>query len=379
MAPVRDVTDERDVRDDTGRWGAAGPMSSWMPRSEYVPLVYLANLLWQPFFDPDSSWQDWAVVAAVVALFVPMHVLAHHPDRRVQRAALVATVVLGTAATFLNVGAPVLFVYAAANAAAVERDRLLRWQVGLTALCGVLAVVSPIPLPFRLYGVLPPMVFIWLIGWLVQADARREEESARLRIDNVRIEQLATADERERIARDLHDLVGQSLTGLVVKAQLVQGLLATDPELAGMHAADLEAGARDALAQVRAAIDGLGQVSLADEVDTAARTLEAAGVELVADVSIDHNPPGPLVERILALALREATTNVVRHARARTCTVTLARWEGRWQLVIADDGVGGTTDEGNGLRGMRERVVAVGGTVRRDGSAGTRVTVSVPT
>lgn len=354
------------------------PMSSWMPRSEYLHLVYLANLLWQPIFDPGRSWVDWAVVVGVVVLFVPIYVLSHHPDERTRRAALVATVVLGTAATLVNVGASVLFVYAVANAAWLDRTRLVRWQVGLTALCGVLAVVSPIVWPYRLFGILPAVVFVWLVGWLVQADARRAEESERLRIDNVRIEQLATADERERIARDLHDLVGQSLTGLVVKAQLVQGLLATDPELASTHAADLETGARDALAQVRSAIDGLGQVSLADEVDTAARTLAAAGVSLTADVSFDGQPPGPLVERILALAVREATTNVVRHARAGTCTITLARWDDRWQLVIADDGVGGTAREGNGLRGMRERVVAVGGTVRREGSDGTRVTVAVP-
>lgn len=355
------------------------PMSVWMPAGEYAQLAYLANLLWQPFFDESSTWVDWAIVVGIVVAFVPIYILGHHPDPRRKRFALAATVVLGTVGTFLNVGASVLFVYAIAEVAWLDRRRVFAWQVGLTALCALLVAVSPVPWPFRLYGVLPSAIFIWIIGRLVTADARRHEEAERLRIDNVRIEQLATADERERIARDLHDLVGQSLTGLVVKAQLVQSLLPADPDGAGVQAADLEASAREALAQVRRAIDGLGQVSLHDEVDMARRTLAAAGVALVAHVAVDGRPPGPLLERILALVVREATTNVVRHAGADTCNVTLRRDPDRWLLVVSDDGVGGDDGEGNGLRGMRERILAVGGTVTRDGTDGTRLTVAVPT
>jgi two-component system sensor histidine kinase DesK len=353
------------------------PTWPWMPAGEYIHLVYLTNLLWQPFFDDTASGFDWAVVVVVVVTFVPVYVLAHHPDPRRKRVALVATVTLGTVASMANIGASVLFVYAVANVAWLDRRRVLRWQVGLTGLCGVLLLVSSVPWPFRLYGILPSVVFVWIIGRLVTVDARRHEEAERLRVDNVRIEQLATADERERIARDLHDLVGQSLTALVVRAQLVQSLLPTDREGAMAQAADLEAQARDALVQVRSAIDGLGQVSLRDELDTAERTLAAAGVDAVVEVT-DADQPGPLVERILALGVREASTNVVRHARASTCAITLDREDGRWVLVVADDGVGGQVVEGNGLRGMRERVLAVGGTVHRDGTVGTRITVEVP-
>lgn len=360
--------------------GSTGAFPDWFPPSELLHLVYLSNLLWQPIFDPTSSWVDWAIVGALVVLFVPLYVASHHRDQRIRRWALVATVVLGTIATLVNVGASVLFVYAAAAAAWAHPRRLVQWQLGLTGLCGVLIVVSPIPWPFRLWGMLPSMVFLWLIGRMVRGDVQAHREAERLRIDNVRIEQLATADERERIARDLHDLVGQSLTSLVVQAQLVQSLVEVEPAAAVTHAADLEVRARDALAQVRAAIDGLAEVWLDDEVAAAHRTLAAAGVTLVADVpTTGADRPGPLLERTLALALREATTNVVRHARATTCRVTVSRTPHGWDLVVADDGVGGIADEGNGLRGMRERVVALGGRVARDGRGGTRVTVRVPT
>lgn len=380
---IDDVVGDADLevarRSSAPWWSADAPMSQWMPPSEYVQLVYLTNLLWQPLIDPTASLWDWVAVLVIVVTFVPLWILSHHPDRRVRRFALVATVVLGVVATPVNVGAAVLFVYASASAAWLDRQRLVPWQVGLTLLCVVLTVVSPVPFPFRLYAMLPVVMFIWMIGWLVQADARRSEHAQRLRVDNVRIEQLATANERERIARDLHDLVGQSLTGLVVKAQLVQGLLPDHPEQAAVQAADLEGGARDALAQVRTAIDGLGQVSLEDELDTAARSLEAAGVGLeVHGATAATSTLGPLVERILALAVREATTNVIRHASAHTCTIDLEQDATRWRVDITDDGVGGAAPDGNGLRGMRERVMAVGGTVHRTGRDGTRITIEVP-
>jgi len=254
--------------------GSTGAFPDWFPPSELLHLVYLSNLLWQPIFDPTSSWVDWAIVGALVVLFLPLYVASHHRDQRIRQWALVATVVLGTIATLVNVGASVLFVYAAAAAAWAHPRRLVQWQLGLTGLCGVLIVVSPIPWPFRLWGMLPSMVFLWLIGRMVRGDVQAHREAERLRIDNVRIEQLATADERERIARDLHDLVGQSLTSLVVQAQLVQSLVEVEPAAAVTHAADLEVRARDALAQVRAAIDGLAEVWLDDEVAAARRTLQ---------------------------------------------------------------------------------------------------------
>lgn len=351
---------------------------SWMPGSEWLHLVYLANLLWQPIFNPGRTWLSWVIVVTVVVLYVPLYVAAHHPVTRVARRALWATIALGTAVTLVNVGGAVLFVYAAANAAWIDRRHLLRWQAGLTTWVGLLTLVSPIPMPYRVWGVLPSVAFIWLIGWMVRGEVLAHEAAERLRIDNVRIEQLATANERERIARDLHDLLGQSLTALVVKAQLVRSLLPDDPDGAVAHADDLEGSARDALHQVRAAIDGLGEVSLLDELDTARRTLAAADVALEVEIDRTSPGPGPLVERTLALALREATTNVVRHSGARSCRIELVRVTNEWCLEVADDGVGSHADEGNGLRGMRERIVAIGGSVRRDGSDGMRLAVRVP-
>lgn len=225
---------------------------------------------------------------------------------------------------------------------------------------------------------LPSLVFVWIIGLESRRGAANIAEAERLRIDNVRIEALATAAERDRIARDLHDLLGQSLTGLVVRAQLVGRLAAVDPDAAAEEAVGLEEHARIALEQVRAAVSGLSDVSLDDELEAARQVLAAAGVDADVRLTTDARP-GALVERSLALALREAVTNVVRHAHAGSCRIELSRLDDTWRLEVHDDGRGGEHTEGAGLRGMRERVAAVGGGVERWSDRGTAVRVTVPT
>lgn len=362
--------------------GSARRLPDWLPTwfssTELIHLIYLSNLGWQPFFDPSPGVGKWVIVATVVVLFVPLYIASFHPSVPLRRAALICTVVLGVAATVVNVGGSVLFVYAGVMAAYLYGRRGLHWLVGLSLLMGLLAVVSFVPHPYRLLGILPSFAFLWIIGLQEQDAAERERDAERLRIDNVRIEQLATAAERERIARDLHDLLGQSLTSLVVRAQLVQSLTSTDPDDAAAQAAHLEASARDALRQVRAAVGGLSQVSLADEIDTAVRGLQAAGMQVTTDIP-PQATPNPLVERSLALALREATTNVIRHSHATHCRIRLCDDDGTWRLEVDDDGRGGISLEGHGLRGMRERITAIGGHVSRSGAPrGTHVTVTVP-
>lgn len=344
---------------------------------QWLYLLYLANLAWQPLFDPTASWVDWAIAAGIIALFVPLFVLSFRRRERSASTALVATVVLGFAATLVNVGASVLFVYAAAMVAERERKHALRWNVGMTFLLFLLAAISPVPYPYRLWGVLPSLAFLWIVALQTQSEVAQRTESERLRIESVRTGELATAAERERIARDLHDLLGQSLTSLVVRAQLIQTLATADPGAVAAQAQQLEESARTGLEQVRTAVSGLHELALDDEVETARRTLAAAGIDATVHVPAEV-VPSPLVERSLALALREAVTNVVRHAGAAACTISVVRADELWRLEVTDDGRGGDAPEGNGLRGMRERIAAVGGRVELLAGRGTSVVVTVP-
>jgi signal transduction histidine kinase len=192
------------------------------------------------------------------------------------------------------------------------------------------------------------------------------------------VHRLAKVAERERIARDLHDVLGHTLSLITLKAELGGRLLAQ-----GGHAGrvreeitDIERVARHGLAEIRAAIGGNAVDSFDAELESAVTTLQTAGVE----VSIRHDAHAIAAaqEGVLALVLREAVTNVVRHARATRCCISVQKARDQHVLDVSDDGQGGAWSEGLGLRGIRERVESVGGSVSWDTAAGTHLTVNLP-
>jgi len=169
---------------------------------------------------------------------------------------------------------------------------------------------------------------------------------------------LTVATERDRVARDVHDVLGHSLTAVTVKAELAERLVDVDPERAKAELAQIQKLTRGALAEIRATVGGLRVARLTDEIDAARDALADAGITV--DVPADPAVVDPSHRVVLAWALREAVTNVVRHSSASTCRIEL----GTDWLVVADDGHGlRSRREGNGLRGLRERVGAAGGEV----------------
>jgi len=350
----------------------------WWRTSDWWYLSYLVLLLFPLAFNPEAGVFHWVGTGVVVALFLPVFAIAAKGDERARRRCTLAATLLGIAAVWVNSGASVLFVYAAAWAGTfTPRRDAQRSLLALTGVLVLLTAASPVPLQYRLWAFLPAIIFVWIIGVATMEDADREREQQQLRIDNARIEHLATATERERIARDLHDLLGHALTSVVVRAQLIQRVAAEDPQRAVAEAAEVERTARDALANVRATVAGWRHTSLDDELEAARAALAAAEIEL----HVERDPavrPAPTVEAALALSLREAITNVVRHAHATTVRVTIGVVDGEVALRVADDGRGASGPEGGGLTGMRDRIAALGGRVERAVSAGTTVTVCVP-
>lgn len=167
---------------------------------------------------------------------------------------------------------------------------------------------------------------------------------------------LAIVEERERVARDVHDVLGHSLTVVTVKAELAERLVDLDPERAKGELAEIQALSRQALAEIRATVGGLRVARLGDELASARTALAGAGIE--AHVPEDPGVVDPRHRTVLAWVLREATTNVVRHSDADACSVELATN----RLTVRDDGRGiDGRPEGNGIRGLRERVEAAGG------------------
>ncbi|MGH3444886.1 MAG: sensor histidine kinase [Nocardioidaceae bacterium] len=190
----------------------------------------------------------------------------------------------------------------------------------------------------------------------------------------------AVAEERERFSRDLHDLLGHTLSVMVVKAEAVRRLAHRDPDAVAAHAADIEQVGRGALLEVRDAVDAMRMPSLEEELDGARRALHAAGIETTVSSPTGQMP----VETAAAFAwvVREGATNVLRHSGAAHCRIEIHDGAGALSLTVADDGIGSTPrrdDREGGLDGLRRRVVAAGGRLDVDPDAeGFRLTARIP-
>ncbi|MCW2685489.1 MAG: sensor histidine kinase [Mycobacterium sp.] len=214
-----------------------------------------------------------------------------------------------------------------------------------------------------------------LAGWGV---VHLVERNAQLAAAREEIARLAVAEERNRFARDLHDLLGHSLTLVAIKAELASRLIRLAPERAEAEIADVQRLAREALADVRSAVGGYREVSLGAELARARSALTAAGIEAELPTATSDVPEDR--HELFGWAVREGITNVVRHSEAKHCRVRLTARE----VEITDDGHGPGTEPvngvGHGLVGLRERVAAIGGTltVGRSAEGGFALRIGMP-
>ncbi len=237
-----------------------------------------------------------------------------------------------------------------------------RWSVvgvvGVTLGSGALLLASSLFAHLWPLLLLPALIggFGLLVRRLTQADENRQAMQRTL----------AVAAERDRVARDVHDVLGHSLTVISLKADLAERLVDRDPQRAKGEIVDIQRLTRQSLAEIRATVAGLRVARLSDERDTAAAALRDAGISARLPEDGDVVDPGHRIT--MAWALREAVTNVIRHSGARRVDIT---WGPTW-LEVVDDGRGlRGRREGSGLTGLRERVRQSGGRIEiTDGMPG---------
>lgn len=337
----------------------------WLPPKRYglSPWLYLAYLaflfihhLGRPQFRTDLFTGD----LLVLALFLPVYFASWRVHWRWQ--ALLGAVMLGLGlwAAQWNPGAAALAIYCAALGGFYPDSRH-----GLLHLGGTLLMLAAgaYLLQLSYWFWLPAAGMSAIIGLLNVLQSERERSREQLLRKQEEVEYFATRAERERIARDLHDLLGHTLSVITLKAELASKLLDRDPARARNEIRDIEHTAREALAQVREAVQGYRHSDLTRELARLCSALEVAGVRCDTDNTLGELPPA--ISNVLSLALREAITNVIRHARATHCAIRLHEQDGVIELSVRDNGnapvAANRDDEGNGLRGMRERAAILGG------------------
>lgn len=343
----------------------------------YVWLAYSVFFFIEPILRRSRAY--WMQQTPIFLVFLALYVAyVHFETRRVRLPLIAAIFVLGAATIPFNVGGSSFFIYVAALLPfCVESAGLLVGAMLLEVLTLLVESHFFRSNPFN-YSITGFFVLVVGVSNLFVAQGKRADQKLRAaQEENVA---LAAVAERERIARDLHDVLGHTLSVIVLKAELAGRLMGRDDGRAAAEIADVERTARTALAEVREAIGGYRAKGIAAEIDQARLTLDAAGVSLRCD-----SPPPALPAReetVLSLAMREAVTNIVRHAGATECRMRFGTTaDGFASLAVEDNGAGtaeSKSREGNGLRGMRERVQELGGRLRIEAEVGTRLVIEVP-
>ena len=340
------------------------------------PLPWLAYLPFYalPWFWTHPGKADLMIGAAGMAIFLPAYIIGSQwkGARLVAAAAVVLAVGLAVSSSG---GAWTVFpIYAAAMLGQLKPPKHALMAIGVVT---VATTATGLLLAQPILFWLPGTFLLVLTGGATVSREAFYDRTVALLATQEEVRRLAGTAERERIARDLHDVVGRTLTLIALKADLAARLIARDAAAAEAEMRAVGDAARSGLAEVRAALQGQVGGSLAQEAKSSLAALEAAGVEVRLRGDSGEVPPD--AGAVLAMTLREAVTNVIRHAAAHLCTIEIAATQAGAQLTVLDDGRGGTFREGNGLTGMRQRLAAAGGTLSvRSGAGGTRLVADLP-
>ncbi len=340
---------------------------------DYIWLIYSLFFLIDPVERHSRvAWVEFAIAYALFLLCYFGMVLSR--TQRWKIGYLVGLALLGVVYFRYNEGAAGMFIYTAALAPFVTES--ISFGVGAILVSALVTVAEGVKLGYSDWNWGICAAFCVTVGAANLVASQRMRAGRKLGLAYEEIAHLSRVAERERIARDLHDVLGHTLSVVVLKSELAGKVMDRDPERARREIGEVEEIARKALSEVREAITGYRADGLAAEIVRAQKALDAAGVALEVADAAPHLPPAE--ETVIALIVREAVTNIVRHAQAQHCRLLVESRGESTTLMVEDDGRGGIREEGNGLRGMRERAESLGGRLRIESGAGTRLLVEIP-
>ncbi len=355
--------------------------SPWIPsRYGKAPYFWMLSFVifgWKYLYETPSSLELILILLSVI-IFLPLYLYSFwgHGWRVVL--CIVAVAGLGLGWANFNFGGSSFVIFAATMCSRFERKQDA--YLGLLLVLAAAALASYV-FRFSTYFWIPAVIFSIpsAMGAIIGEQLGRANEKIFRKQEEV--EHLAALAERERIARDLHDLLGHTLSVITLKAELARKLFDKDQLACRNEIVDIENTARQALAEVRSAVLGYRDTGLAHELRGAKNTLGSAEVQLETEIETVQMPPA--IENIVALALREAVTNIIRHSNATACYLSLKLHEQRLCFRFADNGELDPKrlpdiQKGNGLMGMRERVRAMGGEMTISIDQGLAIAIQIP-
>lgn len=364
-------------------WFVPAPDSSAADELRQGKAPWAIHLLWSawifitPLLDPQGYTRAWFLFTlATYPIFIAIYLKAHYAScRHMHYYGLgVASLCLLTLPWYPSGLSYLIF----------GCTMFLKWRASFRARVGLLLLINALYIalawragyPWAMLISMPAMALI--ICTVIIVEIKNRERDAALRLSQEEVRRLAATAERERIGRDLHDLLGHTLSLITLKLELSRKLFDRDSAAARRELEEAERVARHALAEVRAAVTGIRSTDLAAELASARLLLESSAVHLDYDKLPDSLPQD--VERTLALVIREATTNIHRHADATEACVRFTHTADNLEMQIHDNGKGGLVAHGNGMSGMCERVRAIGGSLQIDSPSrrGTRLLINVP-
>ncbi|MCR8642816.1 sensor histidine kinase [Paenibacillus sp. N1-5-1-14] len=382
----------------------------FIPASEgIVPLVSLANLL-IPILILFLSEPPLKIGIGLVLML--MFIMAYREQywRKAQALWFIAGQLLVIVA-FMFFYHPVYAYMGFLVAMSLSKQNLRFMQI-VAALFALIVVLLSIPLVEKaglviIFVMLPPLFGVSGMPFIVRGQENYKLMAERLKAATEQLERMAQQEERQRIARELHDTLGHTMSLLALKGELTSKLITRAPEKAQKEAQEITETARAALKQMRELVTTMRVVRLEEEYTHATALCAAAGIKIKIEdpcymmkpdktktsgsisresgSSPERLPLSPLQETILAMCFRESLTNAVRHSRASSCTATLEIEEGLVRLTLADDGVGLDQEQlkqasGSGIAGLKQRLALVDGylNVESEPGQGLKLALHIP-
>ncbi|WP_066293610.1 sensor histidine kinase [Bacillus sp. FJAT-29937] len=349
----------------------------------YMFLIYLFMPGYYIFFEP--GWKrgvGYVLLAIFLVTYRQLYQFIESNNKTYTYWLILQVSIILILAVFYNINHLFLGFFPA-NFIGYYKDR--RKFVYALILFGV-TIISPLIIRFNelypnnmLYFI--PFIVIMLVSpFGIRSMVNKMELEKQLDEANERIKELVKRDERMRIARDLHDTLGHTLSLITLKSQLVGKLITKDSNRAISEAKEIERTSRAALAQVRELVSDMRTITVSEELIESESILEAAGISFFFHGETKLTGIPVLTQNILSMCLREGVTNVVKHSGATKCLVHIAEKAGEILISIHDNGKGISLNNksGNGLNGMSERLKLIDGTVNIVTENGTKLTITVP-